>query len=76
MGVIYDPVLNKYRAQDPWSWAVEYSVVPKLFSGVWDPNGVVTATKVGDEYIDTSTWHKWYAQSANDSGRKEMNYME
>ena len=31
------------------------SASPKLFTGAGDPNGSASASKAGDEYLDTST---------------------
>lgn len=68
-----DMVLWKVREKD---WSISSSSFVKFFSGVWDPNGVVTPTKAWDEYTNTTDWHKRYAQANNNSSRKEINYME
>lgn len=44
-------VLGKTRERD----GLAASATPRLFSGAGEPNGVITASKAGDEYIDTLT---------------------
>ena len=66
-----DMILGRVREKDE----INTTSVPKLFSWEWDPDGSITATKAGDEYIDTLTWTKYYAQQANNSSWVEINYM-
>jgi len=71
-GLKIDVVLWKVREKDS---SVSAATTPKLFSWIWDPNWTVTATKAGDEYIDTATGLKYFAQAANDSSWAEYNFM-
>jgi len=66
-----DIVLWKMRERDGFP----ASASPKLFTGAGDPNGSASASKAGDEYLDTSTWHKRYAQAAGTANWVEYNYM-
>ena len=71
MWIKLDMLLGKVREGD----SVDTSALPTLFSWAVDPNGAVTPGKAGDEYINTATWHKRYAQDATNSGRVEINYL-
>ena len=63
-------VMGKIRESDSMNTAY----IPIITHGNWEPNGVVTPTKAGDEYIDDLTGKKWYAQSTADTSWVEYNY--
>jgi len=73
MGIKVDMIMWKVRETDVSG--LTPSSTPILYSWVVDPNWVVTASKKGDEYINTATNHKWYSQAADNSHRVEYNYM-
>lgn len=72
MGVKYDTILWKIRESDPTtSWAT----TAQIFGGAGDPNGVVTPNAAWDEYLDSTTGHKWYAQTWANNTRVEITYL-
>lgn len=71
---VYDAILWKLRMWDP-AGTVDYAQVPKLTSWVGSPVWVVTPTKVGDEYINTTTKEKRYAKWATSADRVLVNYL-
>jgi len=71
MWVKYDSILWKIRESDLTTGASS----PAISTGAGDPNGVVTPTSAWDEYIDSVTGHKWYAQTTANNTRVEINFM-
>ncbi len=70
MGVVFDYLLNKLRIWDAF-WT---SSTPKLFTWTGNPNWVVTPTKAWDEYQDTSSGLKYFAQSTANDSWVEINF--
>lgn len=71
MGIKIDMVTGKIRESDGvWSW------VALLASWSWEPNWRITPTKAGDEYLDTDTWKKRYAQWTTNSSWVEYSYTQ
>ena len=73
MGVKYDNILGKLRESDSTTSGSTY---PEIFTWAGNPNGVVTPNAAGDEYIDSVTGHKWYAQTVADDTWVEINYLD
>lgn len=68
--VKFDSMLGRLREDDS-NGSIN---PPSMFSGAWSPNGVVTPNAIGDEYINTTTWGKWYAKTLANNTRVEYNY--
>jgi hypothetical protein len=72
MWVRYDLILGKLRESDGGSVLPGTTAV--LFTWAGDPNGVVTPTKGGDQYLNTTTGGLWISSNATNTSWKEYNF--
>lgn len=72
MGAKYDTILWKLRESD----LTTVNVWSTMFNGAGDPNGVVTPNAAGDEYLNTTTWGKWFAKTTTNTSWVEINYTQ
>lgn len=72
MGIKFDLLLGKLRETD---WGPASATTPVLYSWAGAPTWVVTPSKAGDMYLDTTSWGTWITSNATNTGRREYNYM-